>query len=374
MRPLAPVVLVCAVALVACGGGDSGSSGDTLPTASTQAPGPTTTIDPELCFEVPEAATVPTTAPPTTAPVTTAPTGTAGPQLPADTTVPATTTPATTAPPTTPDTSPGTTTPGVEGDFASDGRPQAIRPCELPTALQISVLRPGTGRRAQTGDTVYIDYTGVRSEDGQEFDTSYTRGEPLQVTLGQGGVIPGWEQGLLGVQSGALVRLDIPAELAYGDSPSGDIIQAGDALTFLTEVRIVVAATTTADAPLDIQVQKSVGAEEVTTVDVIEGTGPEVQEGQTAIIHAILVRGDNLVVLTDTWASNAPTQVQLVLDGASLPGLVEGLIGAPVGTQRVITIPADDAYGPEGNSRIGLPAGADLIMVVEVLGVFGDPS
>lgn len=374
MRRLVPVALVSVIALAACGGGDSSSSGDTLPTPSTSDPGPTTTIDPEACFEVPDAATVPTTAPPTTAPATTAPDPAAGPELPADTTVPATTAPATTAPVTTPDTSPGTTTPGVDGDFSSEARPAAIRPCELPTGLQVTVLRPGTGRRAQAGDTLYIDYTGIRSETGEVFDESYSRGTPIDFPLGQGGVIQGWDQGLAGAQAGALIRLDIPAELAYGDSPSGTVIQAGDALTFLAEVRLVAPATTSADAPLDIQVPKSVGATEVTAVDVIAGTGPELQAGQTAVVHAMLVRGDNLVVLTDTWASNTPTELLLVPNGAALPGLVEGLVGARVGAQRVITIPAADAYGPDGNPRIGLPAGADLIVVVEVLGVYGDPT
>lgn len=375
---LVPVVLVSAVALAACGGDDDAATTATTP--PTSAPGPTTTIDPEECFEVPEAATVSTTAPPTTAAPTTAPATTAAPAGPSPvTTAPATTVPPTLPPTTVPSTAPGTTTPGVSGEFA-DAPPRAVRPCAQPEALQVSVLRPGEGRRAQAGDTLFIDYIGVRSEDGTVFDESYTRGAPIKVALGQGGVIPGWDQGLVGVQQGSLVRLDIPAELAYGDTPSGDIIQPGDALTFLTEVRFVLAPTTAADTP-SVAVPKSEGATEVTSQDAVVGTGPTLEAGQTALINLMFVRGDNLVVLRSSWANNSPEQWQLDLpeeepDPAApgLVGLTEGLIGATVGSLRVITIPPEKAYGPEGYQAEGLPGGTDLIVVVEVLGVWGDPA
>jgi peptidylprolyl isomerase len=367
MRRLVPAVLISALVLAACGDGDDATS-DSAPATSTpsSAAATSTTIDPAACFEVPTAATVTTTTPPTTAaPVV-------GPTVPPATTAPsATTAPATAVP----DTAPGTATPGVEpADYPIGEQPQAIRPCTLPTALQITVLRPGSGRPAAAGDKLFMDYIGVRSEDGTVFDQSYGRPEPLSFTLGQGNVIPGWDQGLIGAQDGALIRLDIPAELAYGDQPPSEIIQPGDALTFLTEVRLVAKATTSADAPLDVTVPSSEGATEVTTQDLVVGTGAALQSGQTAVIHAMLVRGDNLVVLTNTWSSNAPTQIQLVEGGATLPGLIEGLLGATVGTRRVITMPPEDAFGEAGAPTQGLPAGTDLIAIVEVLGVFGDPA
>ena len=98
--------------------------------------------------------------------------------------------------------------------------------------------------RPPSGDTVVVDYVGVRSEDGTEFDTSYGA-TPFPVTLGTGGVIDGWEQGLVGAQPGQQLQLDIPSDLAYGDQPQGDIIQAGDALTFVIDVLAVLAARPT---------------------------------------------------------------------------------------------------------------------------------
>ncbi len=115
-------------------------------------------------------------------------------------------------------------------------KPEVEIPDTLPTDLVITELQPGTGPEAQPGDTVLVNYVGVRSEDGTEFDNSYDRGQPFPVVLGTGRVIPGWDEGLIGAQAGARLQLDIPAELAYGDSGSGEIIQPGDALTFVIDV------------------------------------------------------------------------------------------------------------------------------------------
>ena len=83
----------------------------------------------------------------------------------------------------------------------------------------------------------------------------------------------------------------------------------------------------------------------------------------------LLVRGDNLKVLLDTWKRSDPLQV-VVAEGQSLPGLIEGIQGARVGGTRVLTLPPDLAFGPDGEPGLGLPAGQDLIVVAEVFGVY----
>jgi cyclophilin family peptidyl-prolyl cis-trans isomerase/FKBP-type peptidyl-prolyl cis-trans isomerase len=118
----------------------------------------------------------------------------------------------------------------------SPDKPAVELPTELPTELVVTDLVEGTGDPAEDGDTVTVNYVGVRSEDGTEFDNSYDRGEPFSVTLGAGMVIPGWEEGLVGVKAGGRRQLDIPADLAYGDGGAGGIIQPGDALSFVVDV------------------------------------------------------------------------------------------------------------------------------------------
>jgi peptidylprolyl isomerase len=254
-------------------------------------------------------------------------------------------------------------------DYPVGSIPQALRPCASPTELVAQTIRPGVGRVAAAGDTLIVDYTGVRSASGEMFDSSYLRGIPLDFVLGQGRVIAGWDQGLLGTQAGQVVKLDVPGDLAYGNSPPSDDIQPGDALTFMVEVRAVVPPVAAADAPLDLVVTPSVGAKTLGIVDVTVGDGATVAAGDTAVVHMLLVRGDNLKVLLDTWKRSDPLQI-VVADGQSLPGLIEGIQGAKVGGTRVLTLPPDLAFGPDGEPGLGLPAGQDLIIVAEVFGVY----
>ena len=149
--------------------------------------------------------------------------------------------PETTVPPVT---TPITTTPSEDAapqpTFETPDKPEVEIPAELPTELQITTLVEGEGDEAAAGDTVTVHYVGVLSADGTEFDTSYQDGRtPFPVVLGAGGVIQGWEDGLVGVRAGERRQLDIPAELAYGENGSGPIIQPGDALTFVIDVLAV---------------------------------------------------------------------------------------------------------------------------------------
>lgn len=249
-------------------------------------------------------------------------------------------------------------------------KPIVSVPTEIPTELQITDLVAGTGYAAAVGDTVVVDYVGVRTVDGVEFDASYARGAPLGFPLGQGRVIDGWEQGLIGIQVGTRRQLDIPADMAYGDSPpGGSVIQAGDALTFVIEARVVVPAPDPADAPLDLVLEPSVGATELSILDVVAGTGEPIAAGQTAVIHMLLVQGDNEEILFNTWETGEPFQFELV-EGGSVPGLVAGIEGMGVGGRRVITMPPDEAFGPGGDPQLGLPANTDLIVVAELFGLF----
>ena len=81
-------------------------------------------------------------------------------------------------------------------------KPAVSVPAQIPTELQITDLVTGTGYAAAVGDHLVVDYVGVRTADGVEFDNSYERGIPYDVPLGQGRVVAGWEQGLIGIQVG----------------------------------------------------------------------------------------------------------------------------------------------------------------------------
>lgn len=77
----------------------------------------------------------------------------------------------------------------------------------------------GDGAVVCPGDSVLAHYTGIQASDGEEFDSSWERGEPIEFSLD--GVIQGWTDGLVGMKVGGRRTLVIPADQAYGDEASG---------------------------------------------------------------------------------------------------------------------------------------------------------
>jgi peptidylprolyl isomerase len=246
-------------------------------------------------------------------------------------------------------------------------KPDVQIPAELPSELVRTVLSEGEGDAAENGDTVIVDYIGVRSVDGVEFDNSYDRFTPFSVTLGAGGVIQGWDQGLLGARTGDRLQLDIPSELAYGSQARSDVIGADEDLTFVIDVRAVIKRADPADQPTEPGVDASEGATELTTVDLVEGDGPRAESGDTAVLHIVLFRGDSLMALDTTWEAEA---IQIPLTPESFPAIAEGVPGMRVGGRRTVIAPPDKAFGPTGNPQLGLPADTDVILVVDLLGVY----
>lgn len=107
---------------------------------------------------------------------------------------------------------------------------------ETPTELKIIDLIEGDGREAAAGDTVSTHYVGVAWSTGEEFDSSWNRGTPLDFRVGVGQVIQGWDQGLLGMKVGGRRRLEIPSELAYGSRGAGGAIKPNEALIFVVDL------------------------------------------------------------------------------------------------------------------------------------------
>lgn len=90
----------------------------------------------------------------------------------------------------------------------------------LDSGLQYRIIEPGNGESPTETDTVVVHYVG-RLLNGTEFDSSYGRGKPTE--LGVGNVIPGWQQALQLMPVGAKWEVWIPASLAYGTEGAGSI-------------------------------------------------------------------------------------------------------------------------------------------------------
>jgi peptidylprolyl isomerase len=105
-----------------------------------------------------------------------------------------------------------------------------------PEELEITDITEGDGAEAQAGDTVSMQYVGVNYSNGEEFDSSWDRGEPLEFPLGSGQVIPGWDQGIEGMKVGGRRELIIPPDLAYGPAGQPPDIGRNETLIFVVDL------------------------------------------------------------------------------------------------------------------------------------------
>ena len=101
------------------------------------------------------------------------------------------------------------------------------------SGLQYKVVEQGDGEVPAADDRVEVHYRGT-TIDGEEFDSSYSRGEPVKFQVG--GVIPGWTEALQLMPVGSKYELYIPPELAYGAGGAGGVIGPNSALVFEVEL------------------------------------------------------------------------------------------------------------------------------------------
>ena len=105
----------------------------------------------------------------------------------------------------------------------------------IPARVVKEDLLVGKGATAEAGQDVLVHYVGWLTN-GQQFDSSRARRDPLDFALGAGDVIKGWDEGITGMKVGGKRKLTIPAELAYGDQGCGGVIPPPATLIFEVEL------------------------------------------------------------------------------------------------------------------------------------------
>ena len=118
---------------------------------------------------------------------------------------------------------------------AGPAKPPALSgtPVTLSDGLQYIDVQVGCGAAAKAGNSVSVQYTGWLQKTGKKFDSSWDRkAQPFTVVLGQGQVIKGFEEGLVGMKQGGTRRIIIPAALAYGATGSPPTIPPNSVLIF----------------------------------------------------------------------------------------------------------------------------------------------
>lgn len=113
--------------------------------------------------------------------------------------------------------------------------PEVFKPAGDVTALQTIDLEQGNGDVVKAGDCIIAKYYGTLATSGTVFDENFTKDTALQLQIGTGSVIKGWDEGIVGMKVGGTRRLVIPSDKAYGDQGSGTIPANSD-LVFVVKV------------------------------------------------------------------------------------------------------------------------------------------
>lgn len=123
--------------------------------------------------------------------------------------------------------------PGGYGDAVSTKPDIECPEGPAPTELIITDLVVGEGAEAVPGATVDVHYVGVEYDSGEEFDSSWNRGESISFPLR--GLIQGWQDGIPGMRVGGRRQLVIPPEQAYGPAGAGHRL-SGKTLIFVIDL------------------------------------------------------------------------------------------------------------------------------------------
>jgi peptidylprolyl isomerase len=125
---------------------------------------------------------------------------------------------------------------GIGKDTAK--KPRIVMPeGDPPSTLVVRDIVKGKGPKAKPGDQLTMNYVGVGWSNGQQFDASWDRGQAFPFRLGGHMVIPGWDQGMVGMRKGGRRLLIIPPDLGYGAGGTPDgTIAPNETLIFVVDL------------------------------------------------------------------------------------------------------------------------------------------
>lgn len=220
--------------------------------------------------------------------------------------------------------------------------------------LAIIELVEGTGDAVAVGDVIEVQYVGVNATDGEQFDSSWSRGAiPFRIIAGMSSVIDGWNEGLIGMKVGGERLLQIPSAMAYGE---GDLV-----FRVHLEKRIEAPYAHTAEFG-------GTGPADVETTTIIEGSGDGAEVGDEIEANvAVLIHSSN-ELLQSSWEDGEPTGLFLQ-EGTLLPGLNEAIEGIKVGETRQIVLPTQLAYPDGYPAQLNVIDGDAIVFIIELLAI-----
>ncbi len=212
-----------------------------------------------------------------------------------------------------------------------------------------------------SGDVVRVHYLGV-FEDGKKFDSSFDRNRPLELPLGQGMVIKGWEEALRYMREGDSAKVVIPPALGYGEREYGSIPANATLVFYMKMVSIQ-----QKPKPYDVTGLDTVKTESgLSYIVVKKGKGKSAQINDKARVKysGYFVNGDKFDSSFDH--PGAETFDFIIGRKQVIEGWEKGVAGMCPGEKRRLIVPYQMAYGEQGRPPV-IPAMSDLIFDVELV-------
>ena len=269
---------------------------------------------------------------------------------------------------------------GVEWVDGVDGAAPTLE-FEVPFELASTAVRlvsDGDGDVISDGDVAQLDYEVVYGDTGETAFSTYLTGVPEAIVISEAGLAPAMYSNLVGAHVGA--------ELIFGSFDANNPNEDGTLPTILmsvtvtSAVSVLAAAEGTAVDPVDglpvvtlddfgapsIDFTGTANPGELVVQPLIVGDGPEVEQGQQLSVHYTgwLWDGD---VFDSSWARGTSSTFEFTATSL-IDGWVVGLEGQPIGSQVLLILPPELAYGDQESESI--PAGSTLVFVVDILAAY----
>jgi len=251
--------------------------------------------------------------------------------------------------------------------------------------LAVKTVIQGDGPVIAAGDYIQVNYLGQIWDTAKVFDTSFGRA-PYTNIIGEGKVIPGWDQGLVGQKVHSRVELAIPPSLGYGSSGNAQAgIKGTDTLVFVvdvlnrynskssatgkavpqTDAKLPKVGTNTDGKAPSVDVPKGVEAPtKLVSAYVLEGDGAEVKPTDTLLLQYKGVLWDGGKEFDSSYKSGQLAAFPLA---QLIKGWQQGLAGKKVGSRVMLVTPPDLAYGSQAQGSI--PANSTLVFTLDILAV-----
>lgn len=260
--------------------------------------------------------------------------------------------------------------PSVTGGYGTKPKIKADPKVKPGTTTKSLVLSKGDGPKVEKGDLLVADYLGQVYATNKVFDNSYDRGQPAAFQIGAGKVIAGWDKALVGVNTGSRVLMVVPPAEGYGAEGNKDAgITGTDSLVFVVDViasygkdAAKTSATVVDKLPDGLpKVTGELGQQPKITVPkgtpppkkpeatiLAKGSGPGLEANKLAVMHFQAVTWDGKPVAS-SWEGGAPQAVPIG-GGGGQPTPFDILLGIPVGSRVLITLPPQEGGDPAKDS------------------------